>query len=47
MGGGVEESVAEEKVRETGKHDDDCDLSVAKEGGYGYIFFTLLSTFST
>jgi len=27
MGGGVEESVAEEKVRETGKHDDDSDLT--------------------
>lgn len=44
--GGVKESVAKEKVREMGKHVDDSDLSVAKEGGYGYLFFNVSSRFS-
>jgi len=41
MDGGVKESVADEKVRQTRKHGDDNDLNVANEGGYGYLFFNV------
>lgn len=47
MGCGVEESVAEEKARKMGKHDDDNGLSIARKEAMAIYSSMLLSILFT